>query len=170
MIAIDPGATGGIAYDDMDRDVVAIKMPETYPEIFDTLKAIMDLHPSNDVCIIEDVGTYMPGNSGPAAVDFARHCGHLDMALYALQLRRELVRPQKWQKLLSLPTFEALPKLPAKATKQEKLAHGRELAKRKTIKKNAIKEKMQTRFPKLKVTLAVSDALAIYCYGRNEIR
>jgi hypothetical protein len=158
MIAIDPGSTGGIAYDDIDRDVVVIKMPDTYPEIFDALKGIIDLHPTNDRCVIEDVGTYMPGNSGPAAVTFARHCGHLDVALYALGIKRELVRPMKWQKTLSLA------EQPKKKGLDKKI-----LARLKQERKNEIKEKMQARFPKLKVTLATADALALYCYGRNTI-
>lgn len=159
MISCDPGLSGGIAYDDMDRDVVAIKMPDTYPEIFNLLKQAVDAHPSNGACFIEDVGAYHPGNSGPAAVTFARHCGHLDMALYALGIRRELVRPLKWQKTMSLreqPKKKGLDKAVLAKMKQER--------------KNEIKEKVQAMFPKIKVTLALSDALAIFAYGKNQIR
>lgn len=157
MLSIDPGLSGAIAYDDIDHGVVAIKMPETYPDIFEALVKIMEAHPTNNVCFIEDVGTYMPGNSGPAAVTFARHCGHLDMALCALSMRRELVRPLKWQKAMSLseqPKKKGLDKVTLDRLKRER--------------KSEIKEKMQAKFPKLKVTFATADALGIYCYGKSQ--
>lgn len=156
MLAIDPGQLGGIVYDNEQGVVIAMKMPDTYPEIFNALKAIMDLHPSNNICFIEDVGNYMPGNSGPAAVTFATHIGDLRMALYALGISRELVRPQKWQKTLGLS------EQPAKRGLDKNT-----LARLKQQRKNEIKEKMQARFPHIKVTLALSDALGIYVYGKS---
>jgi hypothetical protein len=156
MLAIDPGAGGGFVYNDSYGIVAAVKMPATYPEVYDALKHIRDLNPSNAVCFIEDVGTYMPGNSGPAAVTFATHIGDLRMALYALGISRELVRPQKWQKALGLSEQPAKKGLDKNA-----------LARLKQERKNEIKEKMQARFPHLKVTLALSDALGIFCYGKS---
>jgi hypothetical protein len=90
-----------------------------------------------DKAVVERTGTYIPGNSGPAAVTFARHCGHIEAALYALGISTTQVSPSVWQKKLG-----ALPK-------------------DKKDRKNAIKTMMATRHPHLKVTLANADALAM---------
>ena len=42
----------------------------------------------------------MPGNSGPAAATFARHCGHLEAILYVLGIPTEQVAPGVWQRSL----------------------------------------------------------------------
>jgi len=75
-------------------------------------------------------GSYVYGNSGPAAVKFARHCGHLEAFLIALQIPYHEVLPAKWQKyLIGSPSYPKIPKeVPAKERK-------RILAKRKTERK-----------------------------------
>jgi len=140
-ISIDPGASGSIAWQDTDGRVYADPMPPNMTEIYDYLKnLIVHVDPR---AIVEAVGAYMTGNSGPAAAKFARHCGHIDAILYALKIPSETVSPQKWQKPMNLPK-----------DKQER--------------KNAIKEAMQRRFPDLKVTLKTADALAILCWYLNQ--
>ena len=83
----------------------------------------------------------MPVNSVPAAVKFARHCGHIEAALYALGMPTEQVAPTVWQKHLG-----ALPK-----DKRER--------------KRAIKEVMARRYPGLDVTLKTADALGILTWA-----
>lgn len=143
MIAIDPGAKGAIVYDTEDG-VVSVKMPDTTSDLWDAIvearfgggESTRSLY-----CVIEDVGTYMPGNSATAAVKFANHCGQLLMAAHGVGLQTILVRPQAWQKWLG-----GMPK-------------------EKPARKRKIKELMQLRFPELKVTEVNADALAMLAWG-----
>ena len=93
---------------------------------------------------IEKVGTYVPGNSGPAAAKFARHCGHIEALLYAFQLDAIEVTANKWMK--GIGTWP----------------------KDKAQRKRAIKEAMQKRYARCKVTLATSDALGILTYALQQ--
>lgn len=136
VICVDPGASGAIAWRDEDGVVYSENMPETFPEIADffrELKVGLD----NPRCVVEKVGGYMPGNSGPAAAKFARHVGQIEMALYCMGISTEQVPPQTWMKKLG-----ALPK-------------------DKKDRKNKIKEMMAARYPHLRVTLKNADALGI---------
>lgn len=139
-IAIDPGASGAIAWTDGEQTRVE-NMPDTPTGIFEYLQDLSNNEDSIE-CLVERVGGYMPGNSGPAAVKFARHCGHIDMALIALGIPTLTpVSPQVWQKAVC----GALPK-------------------EKAERKRAIKDMMQRRYPSLKVTLINADALGILTY------
>ncbi len=140
ILAIDPGANGGFAWTDEDGVIQAARMPEGMTAQIDLMREIRTKSPSM-VAVIEKVGGYMPGNSGPAAATFARHCGNLEAALYCLDLPTTRVVPNKWQKALgSWPEDKA-------------------------DRKRAIKEEMQRRFPHLSVTLCTADALGILCYA-----
>jgi len=134
VIAIDPGEDGAIVILRANGSVEACKMPDTPKEIFDILikNSLYGAH-----CIIEKVGGYVPGNSSTAAVKFARHMGHLDMALIAACIPTEQVAPTVWQKRLGA------------------------LSKDKAERKRQIKDMMQRRYPDLKVTLINADALGI---------
>jgi len=134
VIAIDPGASGGLAwYDGLSVQTAA--MPEGMTAQVDLLRSLAAQ--GYRTAIIERVGGYMPGNSGPAAAKFARHCGHLEAACYTLGIAVEQVAPQTWMKCIG-----ALPK-------------------DKKDRKNAIKEAMARRYPYLDVTLKTADALGI---------
>ena len=137
ILAIDPGANGGFAWIDEDGIVHAQKMPDGMTAIADRIVELK--HQGATEAVMEKVGGYMPGNSGPAAATFARHCGHLDATLYCAGLPCELVAPTVWQRPMNLP----------KDKKQRKAA---------------IKETMQRRYPHLRVTLSTADALAILTY------
>jgi hypothetical protein len=142
IIAIDPGLTGGIAWTDEDGTPKAIAMPEGMTEQADFIRSIRT---PDCIAIMERTGTYQPGNSGPASVTFARHCGHLDAILYLLGIPTEQVAPQTWMKMLgSLP----------KEKKDRKLA---------------IKEWAARNFPHLSVTLKTADALSIYAWRSKQI-
>lgn len=146
IIAIDPGASGGLAILTQGKAVVCLKMPSTPGDLLDTLRSLAERSPGIE-CVIEQVGTYMPGNSGPAAATFARHMGHLDMALLAAGIPSTLVTPAKWQRGIGIP-----PKL------------------EKAARKNAIKAAMQRRHPNVKVTLWNADALGILEWWMNSQR
>ena len=157
LIAIDPGANGSIVCKLSSGQVFAFKMPDTPKDIW---LLILSLKTDDAFCWVEKVGTYMPGNSGPAAVTFARHCGHLDMALLAAGISYDAVLPRKWEHwLIGKPNYSKIPK-EISAKERSKI-----LAKRKQERKNKIKEKMQALYPELKVTLKTSDALGILTWA-----
>ncbi len=143
ILAIDPGAGGGMAWLDEEGTAHAESMPDGMTEQVDFLRGLAcDL--LGAIAVIERVGGYMPGNSGPASVKFARHCGHLEAACYAVGLPVKYVAPQTWMKALG-----ALPK-----DKKER--------------KRAIKEAMARLYPHLTVTLKTADALGILTWARKE--
>lgn len=139
LIAIDPGASGGIAWC-KDGIVHCAPMPEGMTAQAEKIREIR-ISMGLATTIMEKTGGYRPGNSGPAAATFARHCGHIEAILYCLAIPTVQVAPQTWMKSLG-----ALP-----SDKAER--------------KKAIKEEMSRRYPHLKVTLKVSDALGLLTYG-----
>lgn len=150
VIGIDPGVNGGIAVLGMDGCVIFVrKMPETPQDILDCLRkfAGTELFGSEAVCYLEKVGTGMPGQSSKATATFARHCGHLEMALLALGIKTNDITPNKWEKSYQL---------------------GKSSDYSKTEWKNKLKAKAQQLFPKERVTLAICDALLLAEYGRKQ--
>lgn len=141
-LGIDPGVLGGMVWLDDNANIIrAIKMPETPMDILD---ALTDTDGADTVCYLEDVGQGIPGQSSKATATFARHNGHLEMALMAMGIPTIKVRPQKWQKALGLLSRPG-------DTKQKH--------------KNAIKAWVQLLYPTQKVTLTLADAIAIARYG-----
>ena len=146
-IGIDPGQNGGIAVLAGD-EVKTFKMPATYPDIYLLFCELVTSH-RNITVILEDVGQGMPGQSSAATAKFARHMGHLEMALFAVGVRTEMVKPQKWQKIFS-----------------NTIGNSRGLEKREW--KNKLKAEAQRLFPSEKVTLWSADALLIAEYGKRK--
>ena len=148
IIGIDPGASGGVAVLE-GPNVETHNMPETYPDIYNLFVDICQDYLDHDVlAIMEDVGHGMPGQSSKATAVFARHNGHLEMALYALGIRTVKVTPQKWQKHYS-----------------NSLGKSSGCEKREW--KNKLKGLAQQMFPSVKVTLKNADAILIACYGAD---
>jgi len=141
-IAIDPGASGGVAWMDGDGITHAEPMPATMTEQADRLRALAAELPGA-VAVMEKTGTYHKGNAVGSACAFARHCGHVEAALYVLGIPAEQVAPAKWMRSLG------------------------ELPKDKPERKRAIKEAMQRRFPALAVTLKTADALGILTWATD---
>ena len=148
IIGIDPGASGGIAVLN-SPDIKTYNMPETYPDIYNLFVDICQDYLDYDVlAIMEDVGHGMPGQSSKATAVFARHNGHLEMALYALGIRTVKVTPQKWQKHYSNSL-------------------GRSSGYEKRDWKNKLKGLAQQMFPTVKVTLKNADAILLAYYGED---
>ena len=148
IVGVDPGAKGGIAVLDGNR-LTTYSMPETYPDIYAHFHAIREEFSPRDVtCVIERVGLGLPGQSSKATATFARHNGHLEMALYALGIQTEEVTPQKWQKFYSnsIGTAKGLTK---------------------TEWKNKLKGLAQRLYPREKVTLNTADAILLAHYGKS---
>ena len=146
LIAIDPGASGGLAVSRDGGDPVVMKMPDTPKDIYDLLSGLCHaagIIPDRLPCraIVEKVGMHRQGNNASASCKFARHCGHIEMALIALGIPFEEVTPQKWMKSLGV------------------------MPKEKQARKNHIKDLMQRKHGNaIKVTLWSSDALGILHY------
>lgn len=147
VIGIDPGSLGGVAVlDEAHRVVEVVNMPETPMDI---LELFRKYSASDTIAYMEDVGRGIPGQSSSATAKFARHNGHLEMALLALGIRTFKATPQKWEKVYQL---------------------GKSSSYTKTEWKNKLKAKAQELFPDLgkKVTLKTCDALLIALYGLRE--
>lgn len=148
-IGVDPGMSGGIAVLTEDGEVVDVRnMPDTPADILEYLRSYQAFP---CVCVLEDVGQGMPGQSSSATAKFARHNGHLEMALLALGIRTIKARPQKWEKTYAL---------------------GKSSSYSKPEWKRKLKERAQQLFPNLgkRVTLKTCDALLIAEYCRRNYR
>lgn len=142
-IGIDPGQRGGIAFSIGDELVDAVRMPATMTNIHAQLSEIATRGTVQGV-LIENTGTYRPGNSGIGAVKFARHCGHVEAIVYALGLPCEQIPANKWMRQF----LGTVPK-----EKKERKAR--------------IKEKAQRLYPHLDVTFLTSDALGLLTVLRD---
>lgn len=145
LIAIDPGASGGIAIEN-GRSVVAHAMPATEGDIVALLKSATFEAMSAGVeirAVVELVGGYAggAGQPGSAMFRFGQNFGFLLGVLAALGVRVDLVRPQVWQKALSLGTSKS---------------HANKCAW-----KNHLKARAQQLFPNQTVTLKTADALLL---------
>ena len=140
ILCIDPGASGGLAIFDTYNDVAAWSMPEGMTAQIDAIRAASAENP-NLTAVIEKVGFHRPGNSAVATAKFARHCGHLEAALYTWGIPYTEVSPAVWMRALGT------------------------LPKDKADRKRAIKEIVARRFPHLTITLKTSDALGIYLWA-----
>lgn len=136
ILAIDPGASGGFGYVDMDGVVQAEAMPEGMTAVVDRLRELAVALPGV-TAVLEKVGHWMPGDHPNAATKFARHCGNVEAGLYSLGIPFEEVAPVVWMKSLG-----ALPK-------------------EKADRKRMIRELMARRYPHLRVTLDTADALGM---------
>lgn len=144
ILGIDPGANGAIASLKGNGELSeVVKMPDTPRDILDYLRQFE----GKAVCYLENVGQGMPGQSSSATAKFARHNGHLEMALLALGIRMVKITPQKWEKFYQL---------------------GRSSEYAKNEWKRRLKEKAQELFPMVKVTLVNADALLIARYGLRQ--
>ena len=149
VIGIDPGLNGGIAIVySTDGLINTFKMPETYPDIYNLLHNIKLTSANGVRCVLEDVGKGVPGQSSKATATFARHNGHLEMALYALGIPTEKVTPQKWQKFYSNSV-------------------GKSTGLSKTEWKNKLKGLAQSLYPTEAITLNTADAVLIAHYGKQ---
>ena len=102
ILAIDPGASGGIAHFANGR-VVVEPMPATDGDIRDVL---INWLSQSDVVYIEKVGGYIGGKGAPgsAMFNFGRNVGFLHGLIASMNLRCIEVTPQRWQKTLGVGT------------------------------------------------------------------
>lgn len=139
IISIDPGASGAIVVQNEDG-TAAHKLTSSMTETCDTIRQIAATNPAC-VAIVENVGSGRPGNSSRATSTFARHCGHIEAALYMAGIPIAWnPTPTMWMKLIRVP-----------------------IKMQKADRKRWIKDYAARRFPTLDVTLWNADALAMLC-------
>ena len=131
FIGIDPGLSGGVAFIPATGEPWAHKMPETDRDLIDLLRDSINLFEAR--AVLEFVSS-SPQMGVKSAFTFGEGYGRLQMALTALGVPYERVRPQAWQKAMGC------------LTKGDK---------------NVSKRRAQELFPTLKVTHAIADALLI---------
>jgi crossover junction endodeoxyribonuclease RuvC len=147
VIGIDPGLSGGLAYQVDSQPAQAVKMPPTEGDLVELLREIV-AEGTEVVAFVEEVGGYVgKAQPGSSAFKFGRNFGFILGVLQALKVRVELVRPQKWQKALSL----GFPRGCASKTEW----------------KNKLKASAQRLFPNIRLSLATADALLILDYARR---
>ena len=179
LIAVDPGAKGGICidYSACNSPVEAHKMPATPKDACDIITLAKETAEINELqikCYMEEVGGYINGvGTGPAMFNFGRGFGQIEGMLTCLGIPFELVRPQKWQKALSI-NFPPVAKGQYDGlTDSERSDEKKRIAKlnqaRKRDNKNHLKELAQRLYPHIKVTLDTADALLILNYGQKQV-
>ncbi len=147
IIAIDPGASGGIVFSHNGGPPAAHPMPATTKDVADLLR---DAGSEGDVTVyLEKVGGYVGGAGSPGAAmfNFGHNAGALEGIVTAMEYTIHMPTPQKWQKALGLGNSKS--------------------HESKTAWKNHLKSKAQQLYPGVKVTLATSDALLIH-YAAKE--
>jgi hypothetical protein len=186
IIAIDPGASGGIAVQhitqgrapfgeiEADRALTGTyAMPETRGDAINLFKQLAEF-PENTIAYIEKISGFIPDGGASQMFEFGKSVERVGCILETLGVRIIEVTPQSWMKSLALGKMEkvAIPRPPkgmtsvalsvwkqqnTEAIKSVKAANAR----LKTEWKNKLKAEAQRRFPTVKVTLKNCDALLI---------
>lgn len=143
IVAIDPGANGGVAVCHLGRIYCYKLCPKIFISNMATLAAGYYIERMR--IYLEDVGYHMLGNNAQSSATFARHVGWLCGVLDAHKLYYKFIKPKEWESYI-----------------------GRD-GESKAEKKKSVQRKMEARYPELKVTLAVSDALGILTYAMEAL-
>jgi len=151
ILAIDPGAAGGMAWGALAGEVQTLAMPKTEGELAEHLREIVTAAgaPEGLTAYVEQVGGYVrteSGQPGSAMFKFGRGFGFLLGVCAALRVPVELVTPQKWQKGIAAGVRAGL----SRADWKRKL-----------------KAQAERLFPGQRVTLATADALLILAWARK---
>jgi hypothetical protein len=108
-IGIDPGINGGIATIN-NNFVQAYKMPQTIRDLWELIheiKSTAELENYSITAALESVWS-SPQMGVKSAFTFGNGFGHLEMALTALGVPYERVRPAVWQKAMGCLTKQEL--------------------------------------------------------------
>lgn len=98
-LAIDPGASGGIATLQADGTVALAPMPKSDTELRDFLES---LSPDSPRVFLERIPGFVAGMATPAAAmaKLHRQFGYIQGLCDAYRLPVHLVTPQQWQKAI----------------------------------------------------------------------
>lgn len=147
ILAIDPGASGGLVTRFTNGECDACAMPDDADlrEYVHTFAMEARLNDEAPVAYLEQVCGYVAGNPAPgsAMFNFGDGYGYIRGLLAMAGVKVVLVRPQTWQ--AGIPGVRAV--------------------KEKAARKRALKEHAARMFPGVKVTLKTADALCIAEYA-----
>src|SRR5205823_1160011 len=95
VIAIDPGATGGVAFERGGQPADAVAMPKTEGDLVALLRELA-ADPANTTAFLEEVGGYT-GRQQPGSrmFTFGRNFGFILGVLQTLGVRVEVVKPAR---------------------------------------------------------------------------
>lgn len=155
IVAIDPGASGGIAWASPSTKAVAVPMPETEGDLIERLKTLSREARTEGNAIVfylEDMVKHFSGKAIPASA----------MAVYA----------SNWGFIKGAIQYSAWPlHLVAANTWAQKLGLGTKRGMEKTAWKNKLKSEAQRIYPHLQVTLKTADALLILQWAlKDQVR
>ena len=144
ILGIDPGKSGGFAWQFKGGRPGCLAMPEAEGEIVSHIQELAGWGDTRPVVYIEKVGGYIgKPQPGSRMFTFGRNTGVILGALYASGFRIHEVAPTKWQKALGLSG-----------------------AGKKNPGKGGLKNKAIQLFPELaaqkRITLKTADALLIF--------
>lgn len=145
-LAIDPGCSGGFAWHDSDNNAQCCPMPDTEGDVLEKLREIR-ASGVQSVIMEDQVGYFGQKSMVPASAMFklGKGFGFTLGCSQALGFSVRLVRPQSWQKALSLGS--------------KKDSGGN------TPWKNKLKSMAQRLYPSCTVTLKTADALLLLHYA-----
>ncbi len=165
IIGIDPGRSGGLAWNSSGEGIQACPMPSDEEQVIKLIREILQANADHRVVayielvtgyVVKDKGATCPackqsiakGEPGSRMFTFGRGVGVLRGALGMAGIEVMEVSPRTWQK----PFYVNL----AKQDGQRKSRSER---------KRILHDIAQRRFPQLQVTLKTADALLIYAYA-----
>jgi len=157
FLAIDPGASGGIAWNKFGF-AACCGMPKIEKEIVNTIGNLTTHRPT---IVLEQVGGYIgKGQTGSSMFSFGENFGLIKGIVLTLGLELILVTPQKWQRA-------TIPGKKKDFNYKSVLTKGKR--KGQTVTKNNWKENLCNHaagmFPDLEVTKQTADALLILNYA-----
>lgn len=166
LIAVDPGASGGIAWTD-GAGVFITNIPETRGDCISLLRGIVAATPVQWTAYHEKITGFIPDGGATMMFEFGRNVERIGCILETLGVRILEVAPREWQARLALGKVDRQ-RATADMTLEQKAAVKRHNAHAKQDWKNKLKADAQRRFPGLKVTLKNCDALLILDYARSQ--
>jgi len=163
IIAVDPGASGAIAWKRRGLPAECCGMPETRGDAITALRRMQMLADAAGEPLVgyhEKVANYVECGGASAMMQFGRNAERCACIMETLGIPLVEIAPQAWQKALGLGKSERV-KCDADAGPEAKKKAREHNAKAKRDWKNKLKAEAQRRFPHLKVTLGNADALLI---------
>jgi hypothetical protein len=165
VLAIDPGASGGLSWVTGNTATETRPMPSTYMELVDFLRNIrMFIR----ICFVEEISGFIPAGGAGQMFHFGRNVGYLLGVLDTLDFKVVTVRPQVWQKALGLGNVGTV-RCKGTMSASEKKSIKASNSKLKREWKGKLCDFARRRYPELgkKVTLKTCDSLLILEYVKQ---
>lgn len=164
FIAIDPGASGAIAWSNRAGTCVE-PMPDTRRGCIDVIRGIIRAEApigtdGEMVAYVEKITGFIPDGGASMMFQFGAAVERVGCILETLGIRIIEITPQAWQKALGLGTKGLERAEPGMPPEEKKLLKARNAILKRDW-KNKLKAEAERRFPSERVTLKTADALLI---------